>query len=62
MRRISTLLVLAVACASLIVPARAEFPRGRPAPTFTLKTLRGTALSLAALRGKVVLLDFWGPS
>ena len=30
-----------------------------PAPDFTLATLSGTSLSLAELRGKVVLLNFW---
>src|SRR5262249_47486110 len=29
------------------------------APDFTLTTLSGTSLSLAELRGKVVLLNFW---
>jgi cytochrome c biogenesis protein CcmG/thiol:disulfide interchange protein DsbE len=32
---------------------------GRPAPEFTLVTLDGDTLALAALRGKVVLLNFW---
>src|SRR5262245_8100971 len=30
-----------------------------PAPNFTLTTPSGTSLSLAELRGKVVLLNFW---
>ncbi len=30
-----------------------------PAPNFTLTTLDGATVSLAALRGKVVVLDFW---
>jgi cytochrome c biogenesis protein CcmG/thiol:disulfide interchange protein DsbE len=30
-----------------------------PAPTFTLRSPEGTALSLDDLRGKVVLLSFW---
>ena len=30
-----------------------------PAPDFTLTTLSGASLSLAELRGKVVLLNFW---
>lgn len=32
---------------------------GKPAPAFSLKTFDGTTVSLASLRGKVVLLDFW---
>lgn len=31
----------------------------RPAPTFSLKDLKGNTVSLADLRGKVVLVDFW---
>ncbi len=32
---------------------------GRPAPQFALATLRGDQVDLAALRGKVVLVNFW---
>ncbi len=32
---------------------------GRPAADFALKTLDGEVVSLKALRGKVVFLDFW---
>ena len=32
---------------------------GKPAPPFTLKGVKGSTVSLAAYRGKVVLLDFW---
>ena len=60
MKRAMFLIALTGAC--LAVPARAEFPRGKPAPAFTLKKLDGKPLSLASLRGKVVFLDFWGPS
>jgi cytochrome c biogenesis protein CcmG, thiol:disulfide interchange protein DsbE len=51
-----------VAGGALLSPARAEFPRGKPAPAFTLRRVDGPPLALAALRGKVVFLDFWGPS
>lgn len=34
--------------------------QGTPAPDFTLPSLDGTELSLSSLRGKVVVLDFWG--
>ena len=33
---------------------------GKMAPDFTLKTPAGTDLSLSSLRGKYVILDFWG--
>ena len=33
---------------------------GQPAPDFTAQTLDGQTLRLADLRGKVVVLDFWG--
>jgi thiol-disulfide isomerase/thioredoxin len=32
---------------------------GKPAPAFELKSLAGETFSLAALKGKTVLLDFW---
>lgn len=55
--------VLFTVGASLVArPAWAEFPTGKPAPKFTLKQPGGKPLSLASLKGKVVLLDFWGPS
>lgn len=54
--------VLAAALGFLAIPARAQFPVGKPAPAFTLKQLDGKPLSLSSLKGKVVLLDFWGPS
>lgn len=46
----------------LTPPVQAEFPPGKPAPGFRLQTPQGRRIALAALRGKVVLLDFWGPS
>lgn len=33
---------------------------GKPAPTFTLPGLDGNLISLESLRGKYVVLDFWG--
>jgi cytochrome c biogenesis protein CcmG/thiol:disulfide interchange protein DsbE len=32
---------------------------GAPAPALSVRTLRGDTMSLASLRGKVVLLNFW---
>ncbi len=40
--------------------AQAARPKaGQAAPGFTAKTVDGATVSLAALRGKVVLLNFW---
>lgn len=37
-----------------------EFPlRGQPAPLFTLQDLNGNQISLAELRGKRVVINFW---
>lgn len=33
---------------------------GKPAPDFTLEDLNGNRVSLSQLRGKIVLLSFWG--
>lgn len=33
---------------------------GKLAPDFTLKSIDGTDLSLSSLRGKYLILDFWG--
>ncbi|MBO0935671.1 redoxin domain-containing protein [Fibrella sp. HMF5335] len=50
----------------LLAPYRAERQAelaesfvNQPAPGFTLSTLTGGTVSLASLRGKVVMLDFW---
>jgi peroxiredoxin len=43
-------------------PARDRYKErfiGRPAPDFTLSDLQGKEVRLSALRGKVVLLNFW---
>jgi len=36
--------------------------RGAPAPAITGTTLDGQAFDLAALRGRPVIVNFWGPS
>src|SRR5690242_10411134 len=33
--------------------------KGQRAPEFSLPSLQGSTVSLASLRGKVVLIDFW---
>ena len=40
--------------------AKEKIKEGLPAPDFTLKDLQGNDLSLASLRSKYVVLDFWG--
>ena len=40
--------------------AQALQAEGREVPDFTLNDLQGNALSLSSLRGKYVILDFWG--
>jgi peroxiredoxin len=45
----------ATASAESLIPAAAR----KPAPDFTLTDAQGQAVSLAARKGKVVLLDFW---
>ena len=37
----------------------ADYPRGERAPQFTGRTVAGRSLSLAGLRGRVVLITFW---
>ncbi len=38
----------------------ARIPRGQPAPAFQVKRLTGETVSLGDLKGKVVVLAFWG--
>lgn len=52
MRRVLVLLCLTL---TLSIPAA----RAADAPAFTLPDAQGTTVSLASLRGKVVLVDFW---
>lgn len=40
--------------------AKKKVSEGAEAPDFTLKDLQGNDLSLSSLRGKYVVLDFWG--
>ncbi len=37
-----------------------ELAPGKPAPDFTLNDINGKPLALSSLRGKYVVLDFWG--
>ncbi|HEV8202071.1 MAG TPA: TlpA disulfide reductase family protein [Candidatus Polarisedimenticolia bacterium] len=62
----SRLLFLAAALASAGVvsaedgPAAPALARGTPAPAFEAVRMNGGTISLASLRGRVVLLNFWG--
>jgi cytochrome c biogenesis protein CcmG/thiol:disulfide interchange protein DsbE len=63
-RRVLLALCAFFACVSLgtaqSAPAKPHPPAiGKPAPVFVRPTLDGGRVDLAALRGKVVLLDFW---
>lgn len=40
--------------------AKLDAMKGKPAKDFTLNDLNGNPLSLSSLRGKYVVLDFWG--
>jgi peroxiredoxin len=60
----AALLVLLLGAGALWVAFGAERPaapvgEGQPAPDFTLRVLDEGELSLASLRGRVVLLNFW---
>lgn len=43
-----------------IAKAAENIKPGKPAPDFTLNDLEGKPLSLSSLKGKYVVLDFWG--
>ncbi len=40
--------------------AKLDAMNGNPAPDFTLNDIKGNPLTLSSLRGKYVILDFWG--
>ena len=57
--------ILALALLAIVVFLATQGPAGiakvgRPAPDFTLYQLNGQKISLASLRGRPVLVDFWG--
>lgn len=67
MRLRAAMAVLAVSATLATVPARAEWLQsrgkkivvGQPAPPFTLKTFARETVTLADLRGQVVVLNMW---
>ena len=42
--------------------SRSQVERGKPAPGIVGATLEGAAFDLADLRGRPVIVNFWGPS
>ncbi|MBV8902374.1 MAG: redoxin domain-containing protein, partial [Acidobacteriia bacterium] len=63
MRALATCLLATIAAGACLATDRAQsladFFVGRAAPDFRLKDLDGHDVQLSALRGKVVLLEFW---
>lgn len=57
MRHVPGLFLLLAACAS--AASTASVHDGAPAPALSGATLSGETMDLAALRGQVVLVDFW---
>lgn len=58
-KSILTLLLL-LSITAAFAQQKSEPAEGAPAPTFTLNDINGKPLSLESLRGKYVVLDFWG--
>ena len=58
MKKTFALLLTATLLALLPAAGRADLP-GQAAPALTFKDLEGQEVSLATLKGKVVVVDFW---
>jgi peroxiredoxin len=58
-RWLGALALVGAVIAGTAATAWAGVGKGQKAPDFALPTLKGPTLSLASLRGKVVLVDFW---
>jgi thiol-disulfide isomerase/thioredoxin len=62
-RALLVLALLGAGCSREAAPggagASAPPARPQPAPLFTLKDLKGNAVSLEGLRGQTVVIDFW---
>jgi hypothetical protein len=53
--------ILGLAMLAIAAPAAAEIPIGAPAPDFTLPDASGKPVSLAAFKGKTVVLEWNNP-
>lgn len=64
MKSVRPLPVIIAAAAALALPAGAWYLSARPAPApdATFATIGGESVSIASLRGKVVLVNFWATS
>jgi hypothetical protein len=60
-RLLPGLLALGMAWVLIDATAHAVPGSGSPAPAFTLRQIGGGQLTLAGLKGHVVLLSFWTP-
>ena len=58
-RLLSSVVAVALLACSLSGCGFSGSDVGQPAPNFSLESLDGGQISLASLRGKVVLVDFW---
>lgn len=61
MKRVSASLALSILCLAVAgaASARSFFKIGEPAPNFTLTSIKGEAVSMQDLRGKVVVLGLF---
>jgi cytochrome c biogenesis protein CcmG, thiol:disulfide interchange protein DsbE len=59
---ITTLIVIAIGVLGRGAVGESDVARGKPVPNIAGTTLDGGTIDLAALRGRPVLINFWGPS
>lgn len=59
---IATIVVVAIVALTRPGGGSAGIERGQPAPAIVGTTLDGKAFDLAALRGRPVIVNFWGPT
>lgn len=60
MKKLPLLVILSLVVLDIACPRPAENPSGYgPMPAFSVKDIRGTTISSAGLKGKVVIVNFW---